>query len=54
MEDKQLLSVIKYLYRIALNGQTKDYLSKEEFIVFCLNEKDIIRSITKSRINLFS
>ena len=47
MENKRIFSVKLHFIRIALNGQSKEYLTKEEFLVFCLNETDILLELIK-------
>ena len=44
MEGFGLFQVDNKWFRIALNGQEKDFLTKEEFITFCLNDNSTIRS----------
>jgi|LauGreDrversion4_2_1035121.scaffolds.fasta_scaffold7004231_1 hypothetical protein len=38
--------------RNAKNGQEKDFLLKEEFILFCLNESEILYLLLKQKANL--
>ena len=42
-----LSSLSSFAMPLNVYGQLKDFLNKEEFIVFCLNEKDIISALLK-------
>lgn len=40
------LSKISLKYSTALRGQEKDFLTKEEFVVFALDNKEFVRRLS--------